>query len=107
MALRSFADDNGAIWQVWDVLPSQPELIERRKNIVARLGGDERRAGPALAEGWLAFESERGRRRLAPIPSGWENATDDQLKEWCTQARNAARRIQWMRPDPPPGSPER
>src|SRR5687768_11725580 len=98
MSLRTFTDREGVDWQVWDVLPSQPELIERRKRRESLPAEQERRAGPALAEGWLAFESDKDRRRLAPIPAGWETASDNQLLEWCAQARTAARRVQWLKP---------
>jgi hypothetical protein len=98
MPLRSFTDDNDVTWQVWDVRPSQPDLIERRRRAETPPAGPERRATPGLVTGWLAFESENARRRLAPIPPGWEEASLEQLKTWCVQARDA-RRVEWQKPD--------
>jgi hypothetical protein len=54
-------------------------------------GGPQREAGrPAidgqLAQGWLAFQGGESRRRLAPIPARWEEATDEQLRRWCSEA---------------------
>jgi hypothetical protein len=101
MPLRSFTDDNDVTWQVWDVRPSQPDLIERRKiRAEPPSGAEERRAGAGLATGWLAFESEHTRRRLAPIPPEWQDASEEQLRAWCAEARILARRAEWMKPDP-------
>lgn len=35
---------------------------------------------PVLSQGWLAFESGDARRRLAPIPPGWHEVPDDELR---------------------------
>ncbi len=40
----------------------------------------------ALAAGWLCFESSAGKRRLAPIPSGWESMPPDSLSTLCERA---------------------
>ncbi|HMC54328.1 MAG TPA: hypothetical protein VKH19_04090, partial [Gemmatimonadaceae bacterium] len=53
-------------WRVWDVFPSAgtseigPEVFSGSLQ------------NTAFANGWLCFESEREKRRLAPIPMGWE-----------------------------------
>jgi hypothetical protein len=39
-----------------------------------------------FANGWLCFESTETKRRLAPIPTGWEFGTDESLEELCQQA---------------------
>jgi hypothetical protein len=39
-----------------------------------------------LRYGWLAFESPAGRRRLAPIPTGWDDLPDDALARLCDAA---------------------
>jgi hypothetical protein len=93
---RRFTDDDGLLWQAWDVTPSWGErrthqrrqrnegppphtgerrIADRRKHRGIRIG-----LTPALAGGWLAFESEGIRRRIAPIPEGWDALSDDELR---------------------------
>ena len=55
----------GQRWEVWEV-----RLGER---------GGRRSVNPELAEGWLTFESMAEKRRLAPIPEGWEDLDDETL----------------------------
>jgi hypothetical protein len=57
MKRRMFEAD-GVMWWVFDVMPSQSLMID-----------------PALASGWLCFESKSELRRLAPIPDDWETAS--------------------------------
>jgi hypothetical protein len=68
MPIREFTDAGGVRWQVWATTPMR---------------GDVR---PQFASGWLAFESDAERRRLAPIPSKWEDAADGGLRELLAQA---------------------
>ncbi len=110
MAARSFRDAFGLDWIVWAV---QPQLGERRSGTERRSGRD-RRADPTrrrataaadrrrLAErrvvhrprvfipgfeqGWLCFEAAGQRRRLAPIPSGWEQCDEQALEGYCRRA---------------------
>ncbi len=42
-----------------------------------------------LEKGWLSFVSDAGKRRLAPFPSVWREATDLELERLCAQARVA------------------
>src|SRR5687767_5327555 len=63
MPIRDFTDAAGVSWQVWATTPMR---------------GDVR---PQFASGWLAFESEAERRRLAPIPRAWEEVADGELCE--------------------------
>ena len=85
---------------MWDVHPTMTErrsarqplsvVIERRKH------GEQRASLPdALRKGWLAFESRAERRRLAPIPNGWEEMPDARLEELLERAtsRGRARRL--------------
>jgi hypothetical protein len=58
-------------WDVWDV---RPEVRAHR-------------LGNELDTGWLCFQSGATRRRLFPIPSGWDGATDEHLAELFDQAR--------------------
>ena len=102
MASREFEDARGGRWMVWDVYPT---LAERRRNQAGRPPGnrERRRTGerrihirPNMVAGWLAFESHNGeRRRLAPIPDGWNRADLELLRAWCTAAESAppARRL--------------
>lgn len=77
MALRNFRDAEGNEWQVWDVRPP-----ERPVNYL-----------PQGAEsGWLAFRSGDVMRRLRPIPSDWESASEAELQQWCERGTPARAR---------------
>jgi hypothetical protein len=68
--LRRFRDARGVDWTAWEV--DAPHIAESAQRLVY--------LDPALAEGWLAFESERGERaRLTPLPVGWHEGTENQL----------------------------
>ena len=113
MAYRTFTDSRGVAWEVWDVIPGRLTLAahdhraagaERRvasaenaprPGVERRLGMDRRTSlSPALRHGWLAFRSTDERRRLAPIPPGWESAAEPELARYCDEA---------MRVPPPRG----
>jgi hypothetical protein len=77
MAHRTFRDEAGDEWQVWDTYPST-----KSRSTVA----------PAYVTGWLAFQrvvapnddagqraAERERRRLVPVPRGWDSLDDPHL----------------------------
>ncbi|HEY4129158.1 MAG TPA: hypothetical protein VGM50_00965 [Gemmatimonadaceae bacterium] len=40
-----------------------------------------------VAAGWLCFECEGDRRRLAPIPEDWADSSDAQLEDYLKAAR--------------------
>ncbi len=97
MAHREFIDANGTHWQAWEVIPSS---AERRRSGERRFGGRARRdrrqrqelrirMDDAITRGWLVFESEREKRRLLPIPPGWDQGTDDDLRALCEAATAA------------------
>ncbi len=109
MSYRTFVDRDGAYWQVWD---SQPGKVERRMSADDRRhvkrfswGGPERRSGidrrtinerritlsAGYGRGWLTFESLAEKRRLVPIPSGWEEASNTALRALCGQAKRIAK----------------
>lgn len=100
MGYKAFIDAEHRRWDVWDV---HPAAIERRTGLDRRRGarpGPERRArserrrmrlAPELREGWLCFECASERRRLAPIPSGWELLPDADLASLCLNAILAPR----------------
>jgi hypothetical protein len=62
----------GQRWEVWEV---------RRG---ARGGG--RPVSPHLTRGWLTFESAVEKRRLAPIPEGWDQLPAEALAQLCEEA---------------------
>ena len=106
MAYREFTDAHGVVWEVWDVHPASTDRRqngERRRRLAPPYPGRNKRAGadrrggvavPAFrgavaashATGWLAFQSRHERKRLAPIPQGWEESTDEELAELCAAA---------------------
>jgi hypothetical protein len=97
---REFEDSDGTRWRVWEVVPpantdevlsrlptSVPEnasaAIVERRNVQ-----NERRA--LWTKGWLLFESVSQRKRLIPIPSNWNLATEAELDVMCGSARDVA-----------------
>ncbi len=106
--MRAFRDDGGTEWTVWEVQPAQFVIgaTERRAGrdrrvapapdpVIERRRGDERRApvrplftglGPELADGWLAERAGAVRRRLAPVPDGWDRMPDAELAALCGRA---------------------
>ena len=120
MAVRTFTDASGTRWQAWAVMPT---LADRRSGRDRRAADgadapDERRRGPErrirdlgrragvaapLIGGWLCFAASAHdgaalRRRLAPIPAGWEECSEAALNVHLahamvpTGAGDAARR---------------
>lgn len=113
MPCREFVDAYGDAWTVWSVAPTRAErrsVVERRvahppagRELLGR--GRERRSPdgttaarplrlrvlPAMLRGWLVFESDREKRRLAPIPPGWERMSDRGLAELCARSILVAR----------------
>jgi hypothetical protein len=41
--------------------------------------------------GWLTFESLEEKRRLIPIPAGWEDLNQQELRALCEKARRVAK----------------
>lgn len=61
MASREFTDSKGVVWRVWDVRPTHLHPATRGEDYMEN-----------FADGWLAFDSEFGKRRLpAPYPVRW------------------------------------
>ncbi|MDB4881406.1 MAG: hypothetical protein JWL95_172 [Gemmatimonadetes bacterium] len=44
-----------------------------------------------LAKGWLVFESDREKRRLRPIPDGWELRSESELLALLAESAPAPR----------------
>jgi hypothetical protein len=66
-SVREFRDAAGVQWSVFLAIPhSAPSEREKILPEAYRLG-------------WLVFECDVERRRLAPVPTSWETMTDDEL----------------------------
>ena len=65
---RLHVSSDGREWMVWAVYPqaSNSRLID-----------------PRFADGWLCFETFDEKRRVAPIPEGWEECSEPELEELC------------------------
>ena len=97
MPLREFVDGEHRTWQVWDTVPksaSESAIFERSAQIMAQTkareleGASADRAAAAAAlrrftrgreRGWLTFMRGDDKRRLSPIPDGWEKFDDARL----------------------------
>jgi hypothetical protein len=105
---RQIKDRLGKIWDVWQVYPTSTErrLVQRRVKRQDRTDSLERRSGkerrrlskarnPVAEEftyGWLCFETAGEKRRLAPVPEGWDRADDETIEQWCCVAKPVVRR---------------
>lgn len=89
----------------WDVPParmySPARSGEDRRVAVTENYHPERRVlrdrrrrctGPGLEHGWVCFQSESEKRRLAPPPGDWEQAADDALESLLGRAQPITRR---------------
>jgi hypothetical protein len=77
MALREFTDRTGSRWRVWDIRPEQMHAAVRAEDHLQN-----------VINGWLAFEPVGGgdKRRLSPIPGGWEGASEGELQRMLERA---------------------
>ena len=71
--VRAFRDARDMEWEVRAI---KPATRDRRAPVV--------RADHA--NGWLLFTLGLERRRLAPLPPGWDQASEADLKAWCERA---------------------
>jgi len=78
--LRGFTDSSGVEWRVWEVYP-----LAATETLTAALTTFSLK-NTTYAEGWLCFESSSEKRRLAPIPRGWECRDQTVLEELRDQA---------------------
>jgi hypothetical protein len=90
VAHRTFTDRDGVQWEVWNVFPG---WADRRRGDDRRDGARRARAErrvllgqrigvrAELADGWLCFRGGGEKRRVAPIPDGWEDFDDSKLSE--------------------------
>ena len=67
--IREFQDSEGVNWRVWPTLPGQRGAYPK-----------------ALVGGWLTFECDACKKRIVPIPDGWEFVPVAQLERLCQSA---------------------
>ena len=111
MSYRTFLDSTGKRWEVWLVTPAAAERrkVDRRAAAAAAQGfseSSERRRTPdrrkapfhrtvavssEFSQGWLCFETEGEKRRLAPVPAGWEEAGPDRMSTWLQAAKRVVK----------------
>lgn len=72
MAYRELTDREGREWRVWDTYPGR-----------LASGGV---VSQAFAQGWLTFECVGEKRRLAPVPAGWEESGREGLLRFLAQS---------------------
>jgi hypothetical protein len=79
MALREFTDRTGCRWRVWDIRPEEMHAATRAEDYLQ-----------SVIHGWLAFEPVGGgeKRRLSPIPAGWERASEGELERMLDRAES-------------------
>lgn len=77
--MRTLTDPEGRSWTVFAV----------EADIGAGDGG--RYLPDDYRHGWLVFESDGRKLRLAPVPPGWEQLPESGLREAFDRARAAAR----------------
>ena len=83
MGYREFADDDGLQWKVWDVRPS-PRTVANAN--LYRADAVPGHVSPGWAQGWLAFQAENLTKRLKPIPTDWESASEASLRSYLHDA---------------------
>ena len=111
MSYRTFLDSTGKRWEVWLVTPAAAERRRTDRRAAAAsnetfAGGPERRRTPErrrspfqrsvtvaseYTQGWLCFEAEGEKRRLAPVPPGWDEAGPDRLSTWLQAAKRVVK----------------
>ena len=72
MAYVEFTDRAGRLWRVWYTMPAN--------EVAASLPDDWK-------GGWLTFESGEEKRRLAPVPEGWDDLRPERLELLCRVAK--------------------
>jgi hypothetical protein len=73
MPVRTINDEGRVQWHVYDVTlpsrmgrPNQPQI-------------NNDTGGFRVPESWLCFESANEKRRLSPIPEGWEGTSNEEM----------------------------
>ena len=110
MSYRTIFDSTGKRWEVWLVTPAAAERrkVDRRVApadasidiAVDRRRTPERRRAPfrrsvsvasEYSAGWLCFECDGEKRRLAPVPEGWMEAGPDRMSTWLQAAKRVVK----------------
>jgi hypothetical protein len=86
--LRGFTDSTGVEWRVWEVFPNQAGTNTTNTEFLTRSSLKD----TVYADGWLCFESGDQKRRLAPIPIGWQYKDLPILEQLLTKATPVASR---------------
>ena len=78
MSVRDFSDSAGRQWRVWDVTPEAIHPQTKAEDYLAE----------CFQGGWLVFETSDGasKRRLCPLPFGWEHRSDSDLEALMRRA---------------------
>ena len=80
--MRQFRDAAGVEWQAYQAGPQ------------SNLGLREELLPESYRGGWLVFESPTEKRRLAPVPQGWQTLTPQELRRLCALATPTRQRRQ-------------
>jgi hypothetical protein len=78
MTMRSCTDRSGVRWEIFEVQPAAGRPSDRMPE--------------AFRSGWLCFQSPTERRRLAPVPAGWERWDERALLIMLEQGPRSPRR---------------
>ena len=81
MALRTFFSHDGTAWNVWNVVPT---LTHNERKVALSIG---------MTHGWLCFESGGVKRRIVPVPDGWEEWSDAELETALAVSQEVQRRL--------------
>jgi hypothetical protein len=81
MAVRDVVDENGTKWKIWSVTQSSIHPKTAAEDYL----GD-------YSEGWLCFECDNQRRRLARYPQDWDKLPDKELVRLLKAAQVVAPR---------------
>jgi hypothetical protein len=100
MAYRRFTDEEGTSWEVWEAHPAleQRRILADRRRLMRetperRVKSQPRAYGKADQHtGWVVFRSPMQRRRLRPVPDGWDELDDDALRNLLRQTVVTGRR---------------
>jgi hypothetical protein len=82
MAARTFRAPDGRCWQAWYVDPREHTDWPARAR---------RHLPEGMANGWLCFEAGPEKRRLLPVPPGWETRSEEELWSYCCEAEPVRR----------------
>ena len=84
MSERRFNAPDGTQWTVWEVIPGR---------VLGDVASAAARFPEALLRGWLCFECAREKRRLNPVPEGWDARPDRELWLLCRVAEAVQRHL--------------